>query len=35
MVLKSLVYFKSAELAQQAIDILGEEQIKKALALNH
>ena len=35
MVLKSLVYFKSAELAQQAISILGEEQIRMALTLNH
>lgn len=34
-VLKSLVYFKSNELAQQAIEILGEKEIKKALTLNY
>ena len=34
-VLYGLVYFKTKELAQQAIDILGEEEIKKALTLNH
>lgn len=30
----SVVYFKAKELAQQAIDILGEEEIRKALTLN-
>lgn len=29
------VYFKTKELAKQAIKILGEEEIKKALTLNH
>jgi len=29
------VYFKSEELAEQAIEILGEEEIRKALTLNH
>lgn len=27
------VYFKSAELARQAIEILGEEEVKKALGI--
>lgn len=31
----SLVYFKTKELAQQAIDILGEDTIKNALTLNY
>lgn len=31
----SNVYFKSEELAQKAIDLLGEESIKKALTLNY
>lgn len=31
----SSVYFKSEELAKQAIKILGEESIRKALILNH
>lgn len=31
----SSVYFNTKELAQQAIDILGEEEIRKALTLNH
>lgn len=30
----SIVYFKTKELAQQAITILGEEEIRKALTLN-
>lgn len=30
-----LVYFKSKELAEQAIEILGEKEIIKALTLNH
>lgn len=30
-----LVYFKTKELAQQAIEILGEKEIIKALTLNH
>lgn len=29
------VYFKTRKLAQQAIEILGEEEIRKALTLNH
>jgi len=29
------VYFKSSDLARKAIEILGEEEIKKALTLNH
>jgi hypothetical protein len=29
------VYFKTKELAQRAIEILGEKEIKKALILNH
>lgn len=29
------IFFKSEELAKQAIDILGEETIRKALTLNH
>lgn len=33
--MSSEVYFKSKELAQQAIDILGKETIIKALTLNH
>ncbi len=31
----STIYFKTKELAQQAIFILGEEEIRKALMLNH
>jgi hypothetical protein len=31
----SEVYFKSKKLAQQAIEILGKEEIRKALTLNH
>lgn len=31
----SLVYFKTKELAQQAIDILGDDTIKNALTLNY
>lgn len=31
----SSVYFKTEELAQQAIDILGEDEVRKALTLNH
>jgi len=31
----SIVYFKSKKLAEQAIEILGEEEIRKALTLNH
>lgn len=31
----SLIYFKTKELAQQAIDILGEDTIKNALTLNY
>jgi hypothetical protein len=31
----SIVYFKNKELAQQAINILGEGEIRKALTLNH
>ena len=34
-ILKSLVYFKSAVLAKEAIEILGKEQIRIALTLNH
>jgi hypothetical protein len=30
----SIVYFKTEQLAQQAIEILGEEEIRKALTLN-
>lgn len=30
-----MIYFKSEELAEQAIEILGEEEIRKALTLNH
>lgn len=33
--IQSHCYFKTEELAQQAIDILGEEEIRKALTLNH
>lgn len=33
--LTSNVYFRSKELAKQAIEILGEDTIKKALTLNH
>ena len=33
--ISSQVYFKSIQAAQQAIEILGEEEIKKALTLNH
>jgi hypothetical protein len=33
--ISSNVYFKSKELAQQAIEILGEDEIRKALTLNH
>ena len=29
----SVVYFKSEELARQAIEILGEEEVKKALGI--
>ena len=29
----SVVYFKSEELTQQAIEILGEEEVKKALGI--
>lgn len=35
MCLSSIVYFKTKELAQQAIEILGEKEIRKALTLNH
>lgn len=35
MIESSRVYFNSEELAYKAIDILGEEEIKKALTLNH
>jgi hypothetical protein len=31
----SVVYFKTEDLAKQAISILGEEEIRKALTLNH
>lgn len=31
----SCVYFKTKELAKQAIEILGEKEIRKALTLNH
>jgi hypothetical protein len=34
-VMYSCVYFKEKRLAQQAIDTLGEEEIRKALTLNH
>lgn len=34
-IMGSHVYFKSEKLAQQAIDILGEDVIKQALILNH
>ena len=32
---ESVVYFKTEELAKQAIEILGEDEIRKALTLNH